>query len=463
MSSFVVYDALVVGLKEGLKLGIVWLVFRSYLVMRRREVLIRFFAAGVAAAVLSAAAVLIFAPEFLSKDYISNIIGSVFALLLIGSAVALLDSSGFNLLGPLRAFANIASLQAGAAFCAALLFFLPDFVGMAVNLREIAVLSERGARAYLSVSLGLVLVLGAFLAILRRLGPAAMGSFFDFPQLLLFLAMVKLLGGGVKGITELSLIPAVQRGLMKFSHDIIHQTFVILMVPDHPLLKTTVWNFIGFFFGPNIASGESLLLLILTPLIFVIYSLSQPIVVAEAVVSAGRRKIRHQILSDRRRKAVPVLCFLVLILVAWFSGGGETASRLYNPKPKPVVADKGIIMIPLKDPTMDLKNGALHKFVLNHEGRQIRFLVVRKTGNALAVCLDACEICPPDGYGQQDSHVVCIYCNTPIPVSTLGKAGGCNPIPLEASIDGNFMRIGLAEILKKWDYVNSGKGRETVK
>jgi len=288
-------------------------------------------------------------------------------------------------------------------------------------------------------------------------------SFFDIPQLLLFFAIVKLFGGGVQGFAELTLIPSLQRGLMKFAHDVIHQTFIFLMVPDHPLLKTTVWNFIGFFFGSNIALWESLLLLLLFPLLFIYYSLTRSLPDEDVDSGAKRRMLRHLILSDRRRKALPVIVFVIMIVAVWFSQGGESVSQLYIPKPKPVVEDKGLIMIPVNDPTMNLRDGALHKFALNHQGKEIQLLVIRKPDNSLSVCLDACEICQPDGYGQREDHVICIYCNTPIPVATLGEPGGCNPIPLAASVDENFIRVELSEIMKKWEYVNSGKSKEGIK
>jgi uncharacterized membrane protein len=48
-------------------------------------------------------------------------------------------------------------------------------------------------------------------------------------------------------------------------------------------------------------------------------------------------------------------------------------------------------------------------------------------------------------------------------VATLGEPGGCNPIPLAASVDDKFIRIELSEIVKKWEYVNSGKSKEGIK
>lgn len=84
-------------------------------------------------------------------------------------------------------------------------------------------------------------------------------------------------------------------------------------------------------------------------------------------------------------------------------------------------------------------------------------MAVKKTDGTLSVCLDACEICPPDGYGQKGDSLVCIYCGTPIHLDSLGKPGGCNPIPLSASIEGGFVKIELDEVLKKWGFVKKGK------
>ncbi|MFZ2197515.1 MAG: Fe-S-containing protein, partial [Thermodesulfovibrionales bacterium] len=346
---------------------------------------------------------------------------------------------------------------------AALLFFLPDYIGSVFFLRDLAAIKNAALMAYVSFFIGLLPLAALFLFAGKVTKPSRIGAFFDLPQMLLFLSMVKLLMGGTKGIAEISLVPSVQRGLMKFVHDIIHQIFVILMVPDHPLLKTTVWDFIAIFFGPNFASVAALFLLLLLPLLFVYRSLSRPLPEDGALTGAKRRRTRDFLLSDRRKKALPVLCFISLILFSWFSESGESVSRLYDPVSKPVVNDRGTVLIPLHDPTMDLMDGMLHKFSLAHKEETIRIIVIRKANRDLTVCLDACEVCPPKGYGQREDHVVCIYCNTPIPVDTLGQPGGCNPIALRFSVDEKFIRIETGEILKKWEDVKTGKGKETGK
>jgi uncharacterized membrane protein len=463
MNTFVVYEALAVGFKEGLKVGILWLVFRSYLILQDRVHFRKIFITGVFISLLFSSAVLFLPQGPALKEQISNFISLSFVVFLIASVGALLNSTGIELFAPFKKFIKGDFFMHGLIVIASVFFFLPDYAGTFLFLNELSGLKEAVILTYASALTGFLVAGGICLVMVRYLSARFIGSFFDIPQLLLFFALVKLFGGGTQGFAEITLIPSVQRGLMKFSHDFIHQTFVFLMVPDHPLLKTTVWNFIGIFFGPNIASWESLIILLFFPLMFIYYSLFKPLPEAETDSGAERRKLRHHILSDRRRKALPIIAFVCIIFFAWFSQGGESASMLYIPKAKPVVEDKGLVMIPVNDPTMDLRDGVLHKFALSHKGHEIKLLVIRKPDNQLSVCLDACEICQPDGYGQRENHVVCLYCNTPIPISTLGKPGGCNPIPLSAVVDDRFIRIEMSEIVNKWEYVNSGKSKESVK
>jgi hypothetical protein len=451
-----IFEAELIGLKEGIKLCVVWLVFYSYLLSTDRMSLIRPFYAGLAF-VFFVSLVSSFIPEgFLLKNHVSNVISMSLAIFFLLSGAVLYHFSGVNLFGK-GDFFRRRPVSAVLVFILTLLFFLPDTFGALIYFRELAFLSESVFTTYISAAAGFLIFILVFIAFLKLYKPYRIGSFFDLPQLLLFLAVVKLLGSGIKGVLEISLIPSVQRGFMKFTHDLVHQTFVLLMVPDHPLLKETTWDFIGIFFGPNLASIASLIILLALPALFIHHSLFRPLPEPEGETKVSRRRIRSLILSDRRKKALPVMVFVIFILIAWFSYGGEAVSRIYQPEPRPVVADRGMIVLPLKDPSMDLMDGRLYKFSFIHEGDEIRLIVIRKSDNSLSVCLDACEICPPVGYGQREDHVVCIYCDTPIAIDTLGQPGGCNPIPLEADIDERFITIEVKEILKKWEFVKTEK------
>ncbi len=458
-----IYEAFVVGFKEGFKVGLVWLVLYAYLNNNGKNHLIRPFYLGITSIAILSLLSISFPSACITKENLGNIIAASFAVLLISSGFALFHASGVRLFGSLSGIWINEKVIQVIIFIGTLLFFFSDSMGTLVFLQDLSLMKEALLGTFVSSASGLIAALVFFLVVFDRLRPLWIGSFFNVPQLLLFLAMVKLLGGGIKGFAELSLIPAVQRGFMKFAHDLIHQMFVLLMIPDHMLLRTTLWNFIGFFFGPKFSSIVSLLILLVLPMMFIRHSFFNPLPAPEAANPAYKRKIVALLMSDRRKKALPIIVFIILIVFAWFSQGGESVTQLYNPKPKPVIADKGIIMIPVKDPTMDLMDGRLHKFSLTEQGEEIRLIIIRKPDNTISVCLDACEICAPEGYGQQGDHVICIFCNTPIPVRTMGEPGGCNPIPLTAATDEQFVKIELDEILRKWQFVKTGKSKEGIK
>jgi hypothetical protein len=459
MMDSLVFEAKIIGFKEGFKIGLVWFVFYSYLVINDRRRLIRPFYAGLILSVLCSMSILLIPNDAISVVFIGNTISMSFALFLILSGAALYHASGVNLL-PRKSNLWDESIFRIIVFILAIIFFLPDLAGTLVYLDELAMLKENALMTSISAAAGLVIAGVIFLTVIKLYKPYWMGSFFAIPQLLLFLAIVKLFGSGIRGIAELSLLPSVQRGFMKFIHDFVHQTFVMLMVPDHPLLKKTTWDFIAIFFGSGFASFASLIILLTIPAVFVYHSLFKPFPETGEESRVSRRRIKSIILSDRRKKALPVMLFVIFIIVAWFSQGEESVSRIFIPEPRPVIADKGEIVIPLNDRTINVTDGKLHKFSLIHEGEEIRLIVIKKADNTLSVCIDACEICPPVGYGQRDDHVVCIYCKTPIPVNTLGDPGGCNPIPLTAAIDDNFIRVEMKEILKKWGFVNRGENEK---
>lgn len=78
----------------------------------------------------------------------------------------------------------------------------------------------------------------------------------------------------------------------------------------------------------------------------------------------------------------------------------------------------------------------------------VRFFVLRRPDDSLAVALDACGICPPKGYFLDGDVVICRNCDAPINVDTIGQGGGCNPVPLSFSLDGSAVRIQVADLLQ---------------
>ncbi len=444
-----VLEVLAVGAKEGLKLSFCVFLMLSYLEQSGRQHLRGPLFAGLIAVFLASFGVMTLPVSPEVRDSIVRLIGYVFGLFFLFSIGALFHATGTDLLGPLARTAQAHIVLIPATTLLVILYFAPDMAGSSLFISDVSVMAGTGRPLFLAAAAGFGGAIALVYGVSRRYRPD-LSAMIDLPQVLIVLALVKLVAGGVQGFAELSLIPSVKAGLMKFVHDVVHQVFVMLLVPDHPILAMTTWNFIGVLFGESAGMWLSLILLALPLLLFMRKHFSAPITVPADRQTSARKRIWIKAVRDLRfQRSLPVLVFFVFILGLWFQQKGESLNPLYIPSARQVVAEDGVVAIPLQSPLDDLRDGMMHKFAVAVEEKNIRILILKKPDGTLGVCLDACEICAPDGYGQTKEHVVCLYCKTPIPLASVGSPGGCNPIPLEPLITDKEVRITLEDIRKK--------------
>lgn len=450
-----VSEAIGYGLREGLKLGAVYMalsiMFKGPALAQARRALV-----FSVLSVLALSFAFTMEPGMQAREFSHVFSGYVFFLFFFGASVALLrfplaEVPGRDTQWPLWALSLV--------FLALCAFFAPDILALTIYRSDLSTLKGSTVSVYGSLFAGMLPALWLMVHLGRRFG-GRMEKYFGLAQFLMLMVLVKLLLSGPLGFSDASLVPTVQRGVMKFVHDLVHQSFVFLLVPDHPMLKLTVWNFIGFLFGPDLSIFLALLLLLIPGLYYLYASITAPVEAIESGMSgAEARLMRAEARSSRMRRAAPVAVFILLVMGSWYVSGSEEAVRLYMPEPKPLIEDKGMVMVPLRGPGSDLSDGRIHKFSVLVDGAHIRIMVMARPDGNMSVTLDACEICPPEGYGQRDSYVVCVYCMTPIPVDTLGRPGGCNPIPLEATISERDIRVSIEEIRSKWNsLVKANKG-----
>jgi uncharacterized membrane protein len=134
----------------------------------------------------------------------------------------------------------------------------------------------------------------------------------------------------------------------------------------------------------------------------------------------------------------------VFSLAAVFSGLMVlTAGAHFNTKevvlspPVEMPAADGLVLLPL---TL-VGDGALHRFVYKSgQGVNVRYIVIKKSATAYGVGLDACDVCGPSGYYERKGQVICYLCDVVMNKSTIGFAGGCNPVPLKFILhEGNIV------------------------
>lgn len=448
-------EALFIGIKEGCKLAACALLavalFRAY----NHRFLEKPLVISLAGVLLGSAFVFTVPVSPQARELVASGIGYVFGLFyLLALGIYALHAHNRARV-PVSAILLDRIVLAPVTVILTVFYFSPDMIGSSFYLKDLAGMSGQPVPVLAAGGAGFLLSLAGVFLLARRVR-FDVSRLFGWPQFLLLLAMVKLFGGGARGFAEFSLIPSVQRGLMKFVHDGVHHLLVTLMVPDHPILSVTTWNAIGLLFGENLALWFALAMFT-APLLFVLrVHATMPIPVPWDIADGAlSRKYRKSVRDARLLKSLPVILFLVFIVSTWFVQRGETGVELINPTPAPVVAEQGRVTIPLSAPGRELRDGGMHKFSFDLEGEQVRLLIMKRPDGTLAVCLDACEICPPDGYVLGRKHVICLYCNTPIPVETLGKPGGCNPVPLRALVTESSVVIETADIAASWTKVKS--------
>ena len=100
----------------------------------------------------------------------------------------------------------------------------------------------------------------------------------------------------------------------------------------------------------------------------------------------------------------------------------------------------------LSIPVAQVADGDLHRFQATENGTAIRFWLYQKPDGKVATVFDACEICGSVGFYKGPNGVVCSNCTAPINPQTVGKAGGCNPVPLKATQTADAVIIQEADV-----------------
>jgi uncharacterized membrane protein len=151
---------------------------------------------------------------------------------------------------------------------------------------------------------------------------------------------------------------------------------------------------------------------------------------------AARRKAHSRMRSRMRWSgaALSMLCAGLLVLTV---GMRFNAEKVELSPPVPMAATDGMIHIPLAQ----VGDGRLHRFVYtSRKGVDVRYIVIKKSETAYGVGLDACDVCGPSGYFERKGQVVCILCDVVMNKSTIGFAGGCNPVPVKFVVrDGSII------------------------
>jgi len=121
-------------------------------------------------------------------------------------------------------------------------------------------------------------------------------------------------------------------------------------------------------------------------------------------------------------------------------GGAETATAA-----APVAAGGADVTIPVAD----LADGQAKYYSYDAGGVEVKYFVMKSTDGEYRAAFDACDVCYPNkkGYSQQGGVMVCNNCGQQFDSTQINeKRGGCNPSPIERTVDGQSLVLKTADL-----------------
>lgn len=112
---------------------------------------------------------------------------------------------------------------------------------------------------------------------------------------------------------------------------------------------------------------------------------------------------------------------------------------------KQLKAENGKVSIPLKD----VDSGEAKYFSYKFPDKKVNFFVVKSTDGVIRAAFDACDVCFRSrlGYKQNGDVMVCNNCGQVFPTNRINiEKGGCNPAPLNRTIEGDDLVINVTDI-----------------
>lgn len=163
----------------------------------------------------------------------------------------------------------------------------------------------------------------------------------------------------------------------------------------------------------------------------------------------AEKRRKFAISKEKSRSPLPIILAAALIIVAGVSwavaSSRSPASSSSAASVQPTVVDDGTLRFALA--TFD--DGKAHFYSHQVDGKTIEFFVLKSSDGVVRAAFNACDVCflAKKGYRQDGDEMVCNNCGQRFPSHLINEVrGGCNPSPLERSIEGDQLVIRVEDI-----------------
>lgn len=419
------FETLTITLREGIEAALVIGIILAYLAKTNKQALKKYVYAGIIAAVAGSIATAI-AIQMLLAEWSEFMEGLMFfiAAFFIGTMLLWMHRASRHIKQDIEQGVEGAFNKWQALGVLALTFFMIYREGAEIVLFLSATAKEASTGTALEGGAGLALAAVFGYLFIKGSLRMDLGRFFKITGAMLAVIIFQLIVGGIHEWSEVGIITLGPMGMRIIG----------------PLVKdpaSVVFTGIMLFF--------LLLLFMLVP-----WKAGG----TEGLQGIERRKALGAARRERARKIALGLSSIVLILV--FTGYQISAlGASYDPVPEKVSPENGTVKIKLSS----AGDGALHKYVCDMKGdmkdcpmhgpqgdANVRVLAIKRGDGSVAVAYDACILCGDAGYVQEGENVICKRCGAPINIDTIGLGGGCNPIVLPYSAEGDEIAMKISDL-----------------
>ncbi|HEY3365974.1 MAG TPA: Fe-S-containing protein [Symbiobacteriaceae bacterium] len=421
-------EALIITLREGIEAALIIGIILAFLNRTGRNEQQRFVFYGLAVGVVASLGVA-YLFKSINFDPENEILeGSLYfvSALMVGSLIWWMQRSGKGLKQEIEG--RLAQAGAGSTLGLVLLTAFMVFregVEMVLFLAAAALDNPSATTAsvllawlggFLGISLSVLL--GVFLA--RGVVQVNLRKFFGATSIVLGVLVVRLVISGIHEFAERGLVPM------------------------------TAWlmRIFGYVVRDAIVDGITMLV-VTVPVFFVLFSARSESKGTAAASGAERRKALAVVARDKAWRAAMIACSVAVVVLLGWNTVATAMRPVFDPPVLNLAADSQSVVDQhaLHIYMGNIADHSMHKFSHNHEGHMVRLLVVPGAEKPIGA-MDACPICGAAGYVWDGNQLICKNCNAPISLDSIGMEGGCNPIPVHATVDGDKLVIPMEDIAR---------------
>ena len=405
-------EALIITLREGVEAALIVGITLAYInKIGRPDLRKAVYAALAAAAAGSIAAAVIVSRLNLNQDIFEGWVMLAAAVFVV-TMIVFMMRTGRKLKGEIEG--KVGTLAANSSrlglFLFVFLMVLREGVETVLILSAVS-LNTTELMSFLGTLVGITLAVLFGVTFVKGTVRVNLQKFFKVTTVILFFVAFQLLISGLHELGENGVIPSSKQEMATIGPIVRNEAFFVV----------TILALAGM-------------------MILFEYRRRQPILAVDAS-NAERRKAAWSARRERLwMSAVFVSSLVFIMLVTAQFIYAKSASALSPATELTFTGDQ--IAIPLAQ----VSDGDLHRYQVRIGETEVRFWLYKKPDGKVAALFDACEICGPVGFYKSSTGIVCKNCAAPINPQSVGEPGGCNPIPLQASTNGDAVVISRADL-----------------